>query len=100
MAGETNMITEPLVEKPEAPAEPEEANRPVDLAVLMLLERGRQIHEKVGTIRTSIEDVVALLIGKFPGYKKQIAEILEGQSQKLLSDLHKEQLEARRNGSR
>jgi len=105
MAGETDVKAEPVqaptspAPAPAPPPDPEPV-RPIAPEILALLERGRAIQERMGAIRTELGELVDSLLEKFPGYKKQIADVLEGEAQRLLKLHHDEQQEARRNGSR
>lgn len=105
MAGETDVKAEPVQDPtaatPAPAPEPDPApGRPIVPEVLAVLERGRMIHERMGAIRTDVIELVDALIARFPGYKKQIADVLDGQAQRLLKLHHDEQQESRRNGSR
>jgi hypothetical protein len=82
------------------PAEPPlPPMRPIAPEVQALLARGRLIQESLSSIRAVIVDSVKELVEAYPGYKKQIAEVLEGECQRLLREVHQENQEARR-GSR
>jgi hypothetical protein len=101
MAGETDVKTEP-VQALTAPATIPDPGpvRPIAPEVIALLERGRAIQENMILIRACVSQMTDSLIAAYPGYKKQIADVLEGEAQKLLKLHHGEQQEARRNGSR
>lgn len=102
MAGETDVKAEP-VQAPTAPAatppDPEPV-RPIAPEILALLKRGRAIQEMMGTVRGELAEVVSGLVIRYPQHLKQIAEVLDGEAQRLLKLHHDEQQEARRNGSR
>lgn len=89
MAGETNVKAEPAQDPSLPPI------RPIAPEVLALLERGRQISEVMAGVRHEIYRGVADLVARYPQFRKQIADVLEGEAQAILSKLHQEALKER-----